>query len=129
MMSNTGWYGLWMEKIGIFAEPQTLKSFHGESVSGYFLAEYPFQRILKPTKLPFRLKMVSKAKYENIVDPTGTPEQLQAAKTAAQESLKAAYEGYQNSALKSVYQSGYNSIEKAQTMADVAKARKLRWQP
>ena len=106
------------------AEPQTLKSFHGESVSGYFLAEHPIPKDIETNEITISVKMVSKAEYENIVDPTGTPEQLQAAKTAAQESLKAAYEGYKNNALKSVYQSGYNSIEKAQTMADVAKARK-----
>ena len=106
------------------AEPQTLKSFHGESVSGYFLAEYPIPKDIETNEIIISVKMVSKAEYEKIADPTGTPEQLQAAKTAAQESLKAAYEGYQNSALKSVYQSGYDSIEAAQTMADVAKARK-----
>ena len=106
------------------AEPQTLKSFHGESVSGYFLAEYPIPKDIETNEITISVKMVSKAEYEKIADPTGTPEQLQAAKTAAQESLKAAYEGYQNSALKSVYQSGYDSIEAAQTMADVAKARK-----
>ena len=106
------------------AEPQTLKSFHGESVSGYFLAEYPIPKDIEANEITISVKMVSKAEYENIVDPTGTPAQLQAAKTAAQESLKAAYEGYQNSALKSVYQSGYDSIEAAQTMVAVAKARK-----
>ena len=106
------------------AEPQTLKSFQGESVSGYFLAEYPIPKDIETNKITISVKMVSKAAYENIVDPTGTPEQLQAAKTAAQESLKAAYEGYKNSALESVYQSGYDSIKAAQTMAAVAKARK-----
>ncbi len=106
------------------AEPQTLKSFHGESVSGYFLAEYPIPKDIEANEITISVKMVSKAKYENIVDPTGTPEQLQAAKIAAQESLKAAYEGYQNSALKSIYQNGYDNIAKAKTMAEVAKARK-----
>ena len=106
------------------AEPQTLKSFHGESVSGYFLAEHPIPKDIETNEITISVKMVSKAEYENIVDPTGTPEQLQAAKTAAQESLKAAYEGYKNNALESVYLSGRDNIEAAQTMADVAKARK-----
>ena len=106
------------------AEPQTLKSFHGESVSGYFLAEYQIPKDIEANEITISVKMVSKAGYENIVDPTGTPEQLQAAKTAAQESLKAAYKGYQNSALENVYQSGYDSIKAAKTMAEVAKARK-----
>ena len=106
------------------AEPQTLKSFHGESVSGYFLAEYPIPKDIEANEITISVKMVSKAGYENIVDPTGTPEQLQTAKTAAQESLKAAYKGYQNSALENVYQSGYDSIKAAKTMAEVAKARK-----
>ena len=101
------------------AEPQTIGTY-----SGYFLVDYPIPKDIETNEITISVKMVSKAEYEKIADPTGTPEQLQAAKTAAQESLKAAYEGYQNSALKSVYQSGYDSIEAAQTMADVAKARK-----
>ncbi len=101
------------------AEPQTIGTY-----SGYFLVDYPIPKDIEANEITISVKMVSKAEYENIVDPTGTPEQLQAAKTAAQESLKAAYEGYQNSALKSVYQSGYDSIKAAKTMAEVAKARK-----
>ena len=101
------------------AEPQTLGSY-----SGYFLADYQIPKNVDTDTITISVKMVSKAEYENIVDPTGTPEQLQAAKTAAQESLKAAYEGYQNSALKSIYQNGYDNIAKAKTMAEVAKARK-----
>lgn len=101
------------------AEPQTIGTY-----SGYFLVDYPIPKDIEANEITISVKMVSKAEYENIVDPTGTPEQLQAAKTAAQESLKAAYEGYQNSALKSVYQSGYDSIKAAKTMAEVAKAEK-----
>ena len=101
------------------AEPQTLGAY-----SGYFLVDYPIPKDIETDEITISVKMVSKAEYENIVDPTGTPEQVQAAKTAAQESLKAAYEGYKNNALESVYLSGRDNIEAAQTMADVAKARK-----
>ena len=101
------------------AEPQTLGAY-----SGYFLVDYPIPKDIETNEITISVKMVSKAEYENIVDPTGTPEQLQAAKTAAQESLKAAYEGYKNNALESVYLNGRDNIEAAQTMADVAKARK-----
>ena len=101
------------------AEPQTIGTY-----SGYFLVDYPIPKDIEANEITISVKMVSKAEYENIVDPTGTPEQLQAAKTAAQESLKAAYEGYQNSTLKSIYQNGYDNIAKAKTMAEVAKARK-----
>ena len=101
------------------AEPQTIGTY-----SGYFLVDYPIPKDIEANEITISVKMVSKAGYENIVDPTGTPEQLQAAKTAAQESLKAAYEGYQNSTLKSIYQNGYDNIAKAKTMAEVAKARK-----
>ena len=106
------------------SEPQTLKSYHGEWISGYFLADYQIPKDIDTDTITIAVKMISKAKYEELVDPAETHEQLRAAKTAAQESLKAAYEGYKNSKLESVYLSGYNSIEKAQTMADVAKARK-----
>ena len=106
------------------AVPQTLKSYHGELVSGYFLADYQIPKDIDTDTITIAVQMISKAEYEELVDPAETQEQLRAAKTAAQESLRAAYEGYKNDALKSVYQSGYNSIEKAQTMADVAKARK-----
>ena len=106
------------------AVPQTLKSYGGEWVSGYFLADYQIPKDIDTDTITIAVQMISKAEYEELVDPAETQEQLRAAKTAAQESLRAAYEGYKNDALKSVYQSGYNSIEKAQTMADVAKARK-----
>ena len=106
------------------AVPQTLKSYGGEWVSGYYLADYQIPKDIDTDTITIAVQMISKAEYEELVDPAETQEQLRAAKTAAQESLRAAYEGYKNDALKSVYQSGYNSIEKAQTMADVAKARK-----
>ena len=69
-----------------------------------------------------QLKMISKEAYENMLNAE-TAEELQAAKTAAVQSLKAAYDGYQNAGLLSIYEKWEAKIKAAKTSAEVAKAR------
>ena len=68
------------------------------------------------------LKMISKEAYENMLNAE-TDEELQAAKTAAVQSLKAAYDGYQNTDLLTIYEEWEAKIKAAKTSAEVAKAR------
>ena len=69
-----------------------------------------------------QLKMISKEAYENMLNAE-TDEELQAAKTAAVQSLKAAYDGYRNTGLLSIYEEWEAKILAAKTSAEVTKAR------
>ena len=69
-----------------------------------------------------QLKMISKEAYENMLNAE-TDEELQAAKNAAVQSLKAAYDGYQNEALLATYQEWEAKILAAKSSAEVTKAR------
>ena len=89
-------------------------------------------RSRKTSQITFDLKMVDKATYESLAGITETPEQLAAAKTAALESLKAAYQAYDEAnytpdnwtALTAAYEKGKTDIEAAATSEAAADARK-----
>ena len=115
------------------AEPQTLKNVHGVAFDGYFLVKYQIPKdITDGSTITFDLKMVDKATYESLAGITETSEQLAAAKTAALESLKAAYQAYDEAnytpdnwtALTAAYEKGRTDIEAAATSEAAADARK-----
>ena len=120
------------------AEAQTLPSrdTNGTIImwhDGYFLARYQIPKdIADGSTITFDLKMVDKATYESLAGITETPEQLAAAKTAALESLKAAYQTYDEAnytpdnwtALTAAYEKGKTDIEAAATSEAAADARK-----
>ena len=120
------------------AEAQTLPSrdTNGQIImwhDGYFLARYQIPKdIADDSTITFNLKMVDKATYESLAGITETPEQLAAAKTAALESLKAAYQAYDEAnytpdnwtALTAAYEKGKTDIEAAATGEAAADARK-----
>ena len=120
------------------AEAQTLPSrdTNGQIImwhDGYFLAKYQIPKdIADGSTITFDLKMVDKATYESLAGITETPEQLAAAKTAALESLKAAYQAYDEAnytpdnwtALTAAYEKGKTDIEAAATSEAAADARK-----
>ena len=120
------------------AEAQTLpsKDANGTIImwhDGYFLAKYQIPKdIADGSTITFDLKMVDKATYESLAGITETPEQLAAAKTAALESLKAAYQAYDEAnytpdnwtALTAAYEKGKTDIEAAATSEAAADARK-----
>ena len=120
------------------AEAQTLPSrdTSGRIImwhDGYFLARYQIPKdIADGSTITFDLKMVDKATYESLAGITETPEQLAAAKTAALESLKAAYQAYDEAnytpdnwtALTAAYEKGKTDIEAAATSEAAADARK-----
>ena len=120
------------------AEAQTLPSRDTNGIiimwhDGYFLAKYQIPKdIADGSTITFDLKMVDKATYESLAGITETPEQLAAAKTAALESLKAAYQAYDEAnytpdnwtALTAAYEKGKTDIEAAATSEAAADARK-----
>ena len=114
------------------AVPQTLKSYGGEWVSGYFLADYQIPKDIDTDTITIAVQMISKAEYEEIVDPAETPEQLATAKSAALESLKAAYQAYDEAnytpdnwtKLTEAYEKGKTDIEASATSEAAADARK-----
>ena len=120
------------------AEAQTLPSRDTNGIiimwhDGYFLAKYQIPKdIADDSTITFDLKMVDKATYESLAGITETPEQLAAAKTAALESLKAAYQAYDEAnytpdnwtALTAAYEKGKTDIEAAATSEAAADARK-----
>ena len=120
------------------AEAQTLPSrdTNGTIImwhDGYFLAKYQIPKdIANGSTITFDLKMVDKATYESLAGITETPKQLAAAKTAALESLKAAYQAYDEAnytpdnwtALTAAYEKGKTDIEAAATSEAAADARK-----
>ena len=120
------------------AEAQTLPSrdTNGQIImwhDGYFLAKYQIPKdITDGSTITFDLKMVDKATYESLAGITETPEQLAAAKSAALESLKAAYQAYDEAnytpdnwtALTAAYEKGKTDIEAAATSEAAADARK-----
>ena len=120
------------------AEAQTLPSRDANGIiimwhDGYFLAKYQIPKdIADGSTITFDLKMVDKATYESLAGITETPEQLAAAKTAALESLKAAYQAYDEAnytpdnwtALTAAYEKGKTDIEAAATSEAAADARK-----
>ena len=95
------------------AEAQTLPSRDTNGLiimwhEGYFLARYQIPKdIADGSTITFDLKMVDKATYERLAGITETPEQLAAAKSAALESLKAAYKAYN----KNNYTDGSNDVD------------------
>ena len=95
------------------AEAQTLPSRDTNGLiimwhDGYFLAKYQIPKdIADGSTITFDLKMVDKATYESLAGITETPEQLAAAKSAALESLKAAYQAYN----KNNYTDGSNDAD------------------
>ena len=120
------------------AEAQTLPSRDTNGLiimwhDGYFLAKYQIPKdIADGSTITFDLKMVDKATYERLAGITETPEQLAAAKTAALESLKAAYQAYDEAnytpdnwtVLTAAYEKGKTDIEAAATSEAAADARK-----
>ena len=120
------------------AEAQTLPSRDTNGLiimwhDGYFLAKYQIPKdIADGSTITFDLKMVNKATYESLAGIAETPEQLAAAKTAALESLKAAYQAYDEAnytpdnwtALTAAYEKGKTDIEAAATSEAAADARK-----
>ena len=120
------------------AEAQTLPSRDTNGIiimwhDGYFLAKYQIPKdIADGSTITFDLKMVNKATYESLAGIAETPEQLAAAKTAALESLKAAYQAYDEAnytpdnwtALTAAYEKGKTDIEAAATSEAAADARK-----
>ena len=120
------------------AEAQTLPSRDTNGLiimwhDGYFLAKYQIPKdIADGSTITFDLKMVDKATYESLAGITETPEQLAAAKTAALESLKAAYQAYDEAnytpdnwtVLTAAYEKGKTDIEAAATSEAAADARK-----
>ena len=120
------------------AEAQTLPSRDTNGLiimwhDGYFLAKYQIPKdITDGSTITFDLKMVDKATYERLAGITETPEQLAAAKTAALESLKAAYQAYDEAnytpdnwtVLTAAYEKGKTDIEAAATGEAAADARK-----
>ena len=136
--SSTGWYGpsttgrppIWQKRRpyrqGIRME---VIMWH----DGYFLAKYQIPKdIADGSTITFDLKMVDKATYESLAGITETPEQLAAAKTAALESLEAAYQAYDEAnytadnwtKLTEAYEKGKTGIEAAATSEAAADARK-----
>ena len=120
------------------AEAQTLPSRDTNGLiimwhDGYFLAKYQIPKdITDGSTITFDLKMVDKATYESLAGITETPEQLAAAKTAALESLKAAYQAYDEAnytpdnwtVLTAAYEKGKTDIEAAATSEAAADTRK-----